>query len=300
MKYRISDLMEHMEDMETYPNQEAYDISGISTERIKEKTMEKIKQNKKKRRIRFRQALLVAAVVSALAVTATAVAHRVNVRKLEAGEILTSDFGQHIASDGESLIKIDTQTGGKVVCCRPGWVPEDAKCLDMKLAKFTSHLSYYADKTGMDRDEVLKTAGLTEEEAENWYTSFWNEPTGNELSDGTKGSGRFFRVDLYSGATLSGKDLIMEGDTKIVREGELKGMTAYYLTEKASGVRARTLGDMNYILLYSEKMNCLIDVMGQMDFDELEKIATGLELKQTGLDALEGTGGYSLFSAGVG
>ncbi len=301
MKCKISDLIGHVEDIGTYPDK-GCDISGISTESIKEKTMEKLNKNGKKRRIRFRQALLVAAVVSALAVTAAAVAvaNRVNMRKLESDEVFDDGYYEYTASEGESVINIDMQEGGKIVCCRPGWVPEDAKCLDLDLGKFSEDLYYYSEVTGMSRDELLEASGMTEEEAETWYTTFWNEPTGNNLSDGTIGSGRFFRVDIYSGASLSGKDLIMQGDTTLVREGEFNGMAATYLTEKATGKRARSMGDMNYILLYSEELNCLIDVMGRMEFDELEKIAEGLELKQTSLDAPKGTGGFSLFSAGVG
>ncbi len=300
MKYKISDLMGHVEDVEPYPDK-GYDIPEISTEIIKEKTMKKINKNGKKRRIGLRQALLVAAVVSALAVTAAAVAaSRVNVQKLEADKVFDDGYYEYTASAGESVINIDTQEGGKVVCCRPGWVPEDAKCLDLNMGKFSGNISYYSEQTGMSRDEVLEAAGMTEEEAKTWYTTFWNEPTGNNLSDGTVGSGRFFRVDIHSGASLSGKDLIMQGDTTLVREGEYNGMAASYLTEKATGKRARSMGDMNYILLYSEELNCLINVMGRMGFDELEKIAEGLELKQTGLEAPESAGGYSLFSAGVG
>ncbi len=299
MKCRISDLIGHVENIEQYPDK-GCDISGISTEAVKEITMEKIDKNRKKRRIGFRQALLVAAVVSALAVTAAAVTNRVNMRKLESDEVFKTECGEYIASEGESVINIDAQKGGKVVCFRPGWVPEDAKCLDLTMGKFSNELSYYSETTGMSRDEVLEAAGMTEEEAKGWYTTIWNEPTGNNLSDGTIGSGRFFRIDIFSCAALSGMDLIMQGDTTLVREGEFKGMAASYLTEKATGKRAESMGDMNYILLYSEEFNSLIDVMGRMEFDELEKIAEGLELKQTGLDAPTGMGGYSLFSAGVG
>ncbi len=303
MKYRISDLLENMEICCLYEKDE-YDSSAISTERIKEKTMEKINNSTKKSRPGPRRVFLIAAAVAVIStITAAAVvASRVSVRKLEAGELLQNDCSSFMSDGGESVITVAPQSEGNVICFRPEWLPEDAQCMEWSCT-FSAHMPYYAEKTGKSPEEVMKTSGMTQEEGQKWYTSVWNNPEGTEMNSGEKGAGRFFRIDMFDGTTLDEMYLLIDREMTVVREGELNGMTACYMAEKPAAEHNGAIdasGSQNYILLYSEKLNCMVEISGTLDFEEMEKIANGLELRKTGLKALKGSGGYSFIRGGLG
>lgn len=294
MKIKISDLMDHVQDPGMRPG-DKYEVSAISTQSIKEKTMSKIDYNSKKRRIRPRRMFLIAAAIMTItAVTATAaVIGKLDVRKMDKGEVLSSEGGHmYVAQGNESVININPQKEGYMACFKPTWLPEDAGCIDK--ADFSYSVESYAERTGESVESAWEKSGITQEEAENYYTTLWNNPEGTQMSDGRKGAGRFFRIDLYDGTTIDGTNLIMEGDLSNVREGEINGMSATYMTENRKGYIK------NNIVLFSEEYNCLVHVVGNMDFDELEKIAQGLIIKQTGLKSGGKIGNYSIFSGGLG
>ncbi len=300
MKYKISDLMDHVEDIGMCCNDE-YNTSAISSETIKEKTMDKINKNRKRRRMTPRRMFLIAAAVmimSATAVTATAaVINQLNVRKMESGEVLRGNGYSYTAEGNESVININPKPEGYATCFKPSWLPEDAGCMDK--VPFKYYINDFAQDTGKATDEVWETSGMMHDEAEIFYTTMWNNPEGTQMSDGRKGSGRFFRIDLFDGTTIAGKDLVVQGDLSIIKEGEINGMSATYMTESKSK-DPDTAYIQNYIVLFSEEYNCLVKIVGDMEFDELEKIAEGLELKQTGIKSRKSSGGYSLFGGGLG
>ncbi len=304
MKYRVSDLMEHMEEICHMYEKDEYDASAISTYRIKERTMEKINNSTKRIRPGSRRMFLIAAAVAVIStITAAAVvANRVSVRRMEPGETLQNDASSFVSDGDESVVTVNPQSEGNVICFRPEWIPEDAQCMEWGCT-FSALLPYYAEKTEKSLDEVVEASGMTKEEGQHWYTSVWNDPEGTEMSDGRKGAGRFFRIDIFDGTTLDDMKLLIDRELTVVREGELNGLTACYMSEKPAAGHDGAIdaaGTQNYILLYSEELNCMVEISGTMDFEEMEKISNGLELRKTGLKALESSGGYSFFRGGLG
>ena len=126
--------------------------------------------------------------------------------------------------------------------------------------------------------EILRLAGVTEEEAEKWYCSMSYYDAENELK---------LRIDLYNGPMLHSHDLICgwpKGEATIVKDerGEdMQILEARVDTEFLRGEREQ----VNYYLAFYPERQCLLVLMahpGDMAFADMEKLARSMEILDTG------------------
>lgn len=126
--------------------------------------------------------------------------------------------------------------------------------------------------------EILHLAGVTEEEAESWYSSMNYYDEGGALK---------LRMDLFDGPFLHGHDLICgwpKGEAAIVKDS--RGEDVQVLEARVDTV---FLGDererVNTYLAFYPKRQCLLVLMAHpedMDFTELEQAAGSVEILDTG------------------
>lgn len=293
MEYRISDLLDGMED----DCPQFSEGPAVSTERIREMTMKKINrtsvsQNADTPRRRLRHAWLVAAAAAVLVTSVAAVTiSRLHFRDVPPDEGLsytTADGVSHAYPDAHRVVTADAGAeGARDVCFQAGYLPVDESELEF-VSTYNTRLNHLAKRDGKDFEALLKEANMTDDETKQWYTSVCYN-----------GDNAFFRIDLLSGAEMDETKLLLDGEVTDVREGEINGMEAHYMTveKKFSTGSSYTT---NHIMLYSDELACMADICGQYGFDELEKIAEGLTLKETGLEAVDTFAGNYSFLGGLG
>lgn len=126
--------------------------------------------------------------------------------------------------------------------------------------------------------EILRLAGVTEEEAESWYCSMSYYDAESELK---------LRIDLYNGPMLHSHDLICgwpKGEAAIVKDE--RGETVQILEAR---VDTEFLGQereqVNTCLAFYPERQCLLVLMAHpedMDFAAMEKCARSIEILDTG------------------
>ena len=126
--------------------------------------------------------------------------------------------------------------------------------------------------------EILRLAGVTEEEAEKWYCSMSYYDAENELK---------LRIDLYNGPMLHSHDLICgwpKGEATIVKDE--RGENVQILEAR---VDTEFLGEqreqVNYYLAFYSGRQCLLALMAHpedMDFAAMEQLAGSIEILDTG------------------
>ena len=80
------------------------------------------------------------------------------------------------------------------------------------------------------------------------------------------------------------KQYVMDGTAEVVKEGVINGMTAIYMT---NAYECGEYLEVNDIILRDESTGIVLAVYGSIDFDELEKIAAGIEIVDTGLPIID-------------
>jgi len=295
MDYRISDLLDGMED-------DSVRLSGIpavSTERICVITMKKIDNKQPANRTvrRSLRGVWLAAAVAVLLVTAAAavtILRRIQFHDVAPEEELfyTLPDGMEVSMNSvERYVTLDgVADGAKEVGFQADYLPVERD--DMFWGgTLGSRLYDLAGPDGEGYGELLDAAGLSREEAEQWYTTSWCDR-----------EDAFLRIDVFTGAQLEGTDLLFDGTVTDAGEGEINGMEAHYLTVEKPDLPEDSLARrQNNILLYSEALHCMVNISGSFGFDELEKVAGGLVLKGTGVDARDTfLGPYSFIGGGVG
>ncbi len=278
------------------PNEAA---SAASVERIKEATMKKInltrtpeQTNHPARRRRGMTAAILAAVIVVLSTVALAAVHHLNLHRVTEDETVRymTEEGQELTYDtAGTIVTAQAAADSRDVCFQALYLPVDSDADGLYWGNYAAHLSSSAAESGRSEEELLLASGMTADEAANWYTTVWY--------DGTDG---FFRIDCYSGAQLTGTDLILDGASETVKESAIGSFEATYVTVDTSGT-ANNVGTKQHIFLCDSSVNCLIDVFGTIGFDELEQIAEGLVLRETGLEAVDTFGNnFSVIGGGVG
>ncbi len=292
MKYKVSDLTALLP--EDCAGVEAQPGSAASADNIREAVMKKIEPISNKRparRVRYLAAGIAAALVLTTGVVA-AVRH-LTVKPVAPDESV-SYTGTAKLADGtvtereytydDAGAVVSTAPEGKMfdVVFRADYLPETDGVYH---GTFDTALHDYAEVFEHGTyDDLLAQSGVTAEQAESYDTTLWY--------DGADGS--FFRIDRFTGAQLSGTDLVVLGGAQTERECELYGFEATYLTVEREG------GTYRVILLYDAADSCLIAIQGTYDFDELEKIAGGLTLLRTELPAVDTFDGtFSVFGVGA-
>ena len=292
MKYKVSDLTALLP--ETDAAREVQPGSAASADNIREAVMKKLEQETKKRPARRVRGLAVG-IAAALALTTGVVAavRHLTVKPVAPDESV-SYKGKAELADGtvaereytydDAGAVISTAPEGEMfdVVFRADYLPETDGVYH---GSFDVALHEYAEVSGSGTyDSLLAQSGVTAEQAEDYDTTLWY--------DGADGS--FFRIDRFTGAQLSGTDLVVLGGAETECEGELYGFEATYLAVDREGRTYRV------ILLYDAADSCLIAIQGTYEFDEIEKIAGGLTLLRTDLPAVDKFNGtFSVFGVGA-
>lgn len=259
----------------------------INTERIKELTMKKIStENSRKLKKPLRVALIAAAAMVLFAGTVSAavslgVKVNTNVPKEEEFDGYSYDIGAEISvpSAGGKPVLVGFRLGYQPEMNEPeveetlGDLYEEAGnssyflLLEEKgIVSMTDIIDdNYTEVTEEDIAAYLAKHGVTEESAEGAYVHAFR-------NDGNIWWGADIRSDVPVDTTY-----ILEGETTVAKEGILRGMSAVYLesVEPLSGQ------NMNVLTLRDETSGLLVVVYGSESFEELEKIAEGLEIVPT-------------------
>lgn len=133
-------------------------------------------------------------------------------------------------------------------------------------------------------DEDLEEKGLSPEYLKDAYNHFI-------IGE----SGRAYAVDIYSYAK-NDQQYVTENNIEFVKNGELCGMeTTYYIMHDEN--RDEAFRSIYCLLLCSEEHGACITVVGTGGFEELEKIAEGLEVVHSGVEDTTDDGTFhGLFS----
>ena len=286
-------------------------------ENVRTQTLNRI-QKQPPRKARKFAILLAAAIAVLLAGTAAAVTiHQLQARKTD-GDIVYHHHGSAViyhddVVSGILLVPGSAQAGGCLIGVIPGELPDlgghateavtslktavrNQLALSKSLAdcfpgKTESNLSEreWVDLMSM-QDRYQHRITEAEVEAACSRTESADAVTYLRLNNETSA----FMICVQSGLTTE-KELVMEDDCEVVKQGTLNGMDAVWLTRDR---RARFLKDVpeesrassepfyleNLIVLYHEEYGCYIVVAGNMaafDFEALETIAQSLTIIPT-------------------
>lgn len=313
MRIEIRDMFED------YIDEDAIDMKNIKADdldigRIRRLTMEKISVSENKGRItglrKPARVALLAAIISVLligSVSAAVILSRVRIDtdlgeqtySLSDGSEYTYDVGGQFTIEGREDAK------NEVMGFRLGYFPEfDMSDADSTITPLRESLGFYIEgariieeknyassddfywsEDGTDDDfsridsyisspkldEDLSAAGLTGDYLEGAYDHYI---VGDE--------NRAFSVDIYS-FSKNDQQYITENSIEFVKSGELRGMEAtYYTMESFYSDRPRT----EYCLLLADEADgAVITIVGNDGgFEEIEKIAEGIEVVHTGIE----------------
>lgn len=286
MKRSVYELMEHYADSGAAPETGTQQVSAA---RIREMTMEKVRNETRKNRRGVRtltRVLALAAAAAVLSLTVFAAVRHFRLQPVTEPVTAVYEDGSSYTYDDASAL-LTTQTGesaAHAIAFRTTWLPEGLGRLDTTgtVAEYASYLQFLGgDVSGLT---------LSEEEQQSWYTTVWSSDYDASNRDGDP----FLRVDLFDGARANAMTFVVHGDYVQEGQGTVAGMDAMYLSNEQFGVEA------HYLILYNEDLSCVVMVYGNLDYETLEHVAEGLEFIDTGLTTDQVFTGEELYSLGMG
>lgn len=162
---------------------------------------------------------------------------------------------------------------------RPTYLPDEISQTDSSC--LANYLTYLEEQTGAS---LLQSTSLTNEDLQSAYSHICLGPTNLEAPTGWW----TVNINVFSGVAELDIPIIVIGENTSMEEGTFLGMEATWLVQE--------FGDSTLynLLLFSQEYDCVIHVGctsdgNQMGFAELEEIAEGLELVDTGLPVNEYT-----------
>ena len=286
MKRSVYELMERYDRGAEAP---AAGTEQVSAERIREMTMERIRNETKPNRRGVRTLTRVLALAAAAAVLSLTVFAAVRHFRLQpVTEPVTAvyeDGSSYTYDDASALLTTQTgETDAHVIAFRPTYLPEGLGRLDTTgtVAEHVSYLEFLGgDVSGLT---------LSEEEQQTWYTTVWSSDYDASNRDGDP----FLRVDIFDGARANAMTFVVHGDYVQEGQGTVAGMDAMYLSNEQFGVEA------HYLILYNEALSCVVMVYGNLDYETLEQVAEGLEFIDTGLTTDQVYTCEEIYSLGIG
>lgn len=201
-------------------------------------------------------------------------------------------------SDIALYISSDVAESGKQHLLRANWLPDipvdeldNAMFLRTSFRdKLESESEYleYSDIFERDVDDLIDESGLTQQEAEEWYTCI-HVPTSETYP---------FRIEIFNNFELYGRDIILGAygaEATSVEEGKINDWkmikasvdyTHLYddidLNEEQWQTVLRSIVQ-NYVFLFDEEAEYMICISGTMPMEKLEKIGENLEVLETEL-----------------
>lgn len=273
MKLDIHDLFDGYEDEALFvPKPE-----GISSQRIKELTMKKIRKTERKR---FSPKLIIiAACVTALAVTAiAAVSSGIRARNVSQSDYNSVTYrmgNSHITyADLGKIITLDIDESKTYynVYFKAAYLPAQSD------SDSRGYLYGYLDQYGInDMESIIESSGLSEQELKEECM------THTAYSDN---NGHFYMIDIVNGKKAQRTDFLFNGEAELVSQTKINGLEASYFTVDYTETRTSGFGVRQHLLLFSPEDGYFINIASQgYDFDELTKIAENLEVYVTNIEA---------------
>ena len=235
-----------------------------------------------------RAALIAAAVACLMTVTALAAARLgMNYRFTEEGEqqVYTHNaFSMNpITYEASMVVRFDTAPESNVYGFRANWLP----CEPTNVSSLYDRVVYRMDDTRTD-EEVFAEMGITAEEAKTWYTRYdadttirRNEDGMIELNPDVAESIPYqieLKSDLYQHDFLVGYD---GSEVTLVKEETAGDWQILWLNMEQNGMGA--LHNANIVFRFNQAEGYLIQAVGTLDCETLNRIAENVEVLRTAL-----------------
>lgn len=281
MKLEIHKLMDFWEENEVAISGEA------DLDKIKNMSFEKMGAAKKHRPI-LRFALIAAALTIFLMGGVYATYRSISIEEKKPDQVVLPDDGtapERIYFGPDYGITVDSSGEGNMVGFRPGYLPEGG----MNPIRFTlkGDVTYYysaEDAASIDADVLTETNAAIRVEKD---SSDWD---------------MLYDIRLLNSAKIYRQELSMNGEVTIIKEDKFGVYDAMWLTLNQTSKLTAVIGNeeqyslrnapvQNILLLYSPEYDCLLRIAGNselLSFEDLERIATELELVSTDLPAKAG------------
>ena len=321
-----------------YEGEEMAENVSCNKERIKELTMNKIYSEKKTGKLTkgARIAIIAAAVMVLLTGTVfAAVMGSIHVTKTD--DVSEEDIGAYIDVDkiegidstliamipsyqpelneaevDETLGYLQANDGARyyasyIVNSAKTGITDMCELDDYEIAQTEEAINKYKEENGTDTvpeevlaqiyDEVYNSLHFNDDvNALLDKYNIFDEKYKNALvhiyrNDGEKGWGADAKKDAED------TRYTLTGDVNVVKEDTLKGMSAVYI-ENRYDIGEETY-DMNVIALRDETTGIMLTVYGTVSFEELEKVAEGMEMIDTGLPCPVDNSGFGGLLAGM-
>lgn len=277
MKIEIQDLFNDWEE-----NEMRLSVS-VDADDILRRTTKKIGRNRMKTR-KIGRVLLTAACLLMLATTVAAVWRASRYQEVDSVTItLGAEAKDKFQRDCNAVITFEPQeppTKPNVMGFTLSWLPENA--------------AGYADDVTL-RQRLEQNGGESELDS----VLLEEAKTNVQYVVGEFRTGQVINVDLYPSGEVTGRMFVPWGEMTLVKEGMFMDMEALWLTTVMKDVES------HYLLLYHADHNCVIKIGTSESphadpFEELEKIAEGLTLIDSGVPSVDPDPDWNWIHLGVG
>lgn len=285
MKISIQDLFDGWEE-------EALPLDGeANLSAIRAKTMRKIKQSGK-RKHPLRLALIAAAAVLLLAGVTAAVYYGMNIKAVEPESVKAVDDSEIVGDENLYFLSanheltFDITGNGNIVGFRAAYLPFENGSIHMgELRKLIEQNMEELEQRGVD------IGSMELPDLENVYTSFENTAEAG-------GKNHFYIIHTFYSNVLHDTAFSLNGEITIVKRENIGSFEAVFFTQdRSKTVTAVKDGEeiygyanepvINVALLFDKEHECLLHICADAgtDMEELEKIATGIEIVETEIPA---------------
>ena len=278
LKIEIQELFRDWEETELYLKH------SVNVERIFRKTMAKI--GKKSGRSSLKK-LLIAAACMVLLVTMAAAFWRA--ARYQAADSVTITFE---TTDGKVMERNVNRNA--VITFEPQEPPSKPNMVGFTLSWLPEQAEEAMEGVTLGRrlEQIGAACSLDAELLEEAKTNV-------QYVIGSIRSGQVFNVDIYPSGEVADKMFISWGDMTLVKEGLFGEMEALWITTTVEELTS------HYLLLYHSNYNCVVKIgtsqSEQEDpFQELEKIAKGLTLVDSGVPSVDPDPDRNWIHLGVG
>ena len=278
MKIEIQDLFQDWEEKELKLER------TVDTEAVLRRTVEQIGRKRMKTR-KIGRVLLTAACLLLLVTTVAAVWRASRYQEVDSVTITLGIEGKELFErDCNAVITFEPQnepSKPNIMGFTLSWLPINAQRVS------------YGDAT---LEQCLQDAGA---ECVLEAASLEEAMTNAQYVVGGLADGQIINVDLYSSGKVTGRMFVPWGEMELVKEGMFGGMEALWLTTTIQDIES------HYLLLYHADHNCVIKI-GTLrskkadPFEELERIAEGLTLIDSGVPSVDPDPDWNWILLGVG
>jgi len=277
LKIEIQDLFQAWEEQDLKLER------AVDTEAVLRRTMEKIGRNPMKTR-KIGRILLTAACLLLFITTVAAVWRAARYQEVDSVTItLGAEARDKFKKDCNAVITFEPQkepTKPNVMGFTLSWLPENAAEY-MESVTLQQRLERIGGESNLDLT-LLEAA-----------------KTNVQYVVGETRTGQVINVDLYQSGDVTGRMFVPWGEMTLVKEGMFLDMEALWLTTMIEDIKS------HYLLLYHADHNCVIKIGTSESphgdpFEELERIAQGLTLIDSGVPSVDTDPDWNWIHLGVG